>query len=152
VTELRSTVRARCYGIRGNPTGGNVCREWVTYFAGDRFGGLPTRVKAGTVNDAVGKTVCEIDVVAVGHAETGRPPLLMMGEAKWNETMGGSHLARLSRVLDLVRDTGKYDTSRTRLVCFSGSGFSADLAEAARRGEVDLVGLADLCGQLRVDL
>jgi len=127
----------------------NVCREWVTYFAGDRFGGLPAQVTAGTVNDAAGKSVCEVDVVAVGHAETGRPPLLMMGEAKWNETMGGSHLARLSRVLDLVRDTGKYDTSRTRLVCFSGSGFSADLAEAARRGEVDLVGLDDLYGPLR---
>jgi hypothetical protein len=30
--------------------------------------------------------------------------LLAIGEAKWNETMGGHHLARLTAILDLVRD------------------------------------------------
>lgn len=34
----------------------------------------------------------------------------------------------------------------TRLVCFSGSGFTDELKSAAERGEVDLVGLPDLYG------
>jgi hypothetical protein len=124
----------------------NLCRDWALHFASDRFGGRPAQVTAGGVNDPVGKSVFEVDVVAVGHADAGKPPLLAIGEAKWNESMGGHHLARLNRILDLVRKAGKYDTSRTRLVCFSGRGFSADLDEAARRGEVELVRLNDLYG------
>jgi hypothetical protein len=125
----------------------SICREWMLYFAGDRFGGLPTQVMAGTVNDAAGKSVCEVDVAAVGHADIDRPPLLAIGEAKWNEVMGGRHLARLSRIRDLIGAAGKYDISHTRLVCFSGAGFSDELTDAASRGEVELVGLEELYGQ-----
>jgi uncharacterized protein len=125
----------------------SICREWVLYFAGDRFGGLPAQVMAGTVNDAVGKSVCEVDVVAIGHADTGQPPLLAIGEAKWNEVMDGRHLARLSRIRDLIAGIEKYDTSQTRLICFSGAGFTSELVNAASRGEVELVGLDELYGQ-----
>jgi hypothetical protein len=114
----------------------SICREWVLYFAGDRFGGLPAQVMAGTVNDAAGKSVCEVDVAVVGHADTGRPPLLAIGEAKWNEVMDGHHLARLRRIRDLMR-----------LICFSGAGFTGELAGAANRGEAELIGLDELYGQ-----
>jgi hypothetical protein len=125
----------------------SICREWVLYFAGDRFGGLPAQVMAGTVNDAAGKSVCEVDVAAVGHADTGRPPLLAIGEAKWNEVMDIHHLARLRRIRDLLAGIEKYDTSHTRLICFSGAGFTSELADAASHGEVELIGLDELYGQ-----
>jgi len=84
-------------------------------------------------------------VVAVaGHAEKGQPPLLALGEAKWNEVMSITHLERLIRVRNLVAGLEKYDTTRTRLVCFSGAGFTPSLSAAAADGKVDLIGLNDL--------
>jgi hypothetical protein len=61
--------------------------------------------------------------------------LLAIGEAKWNEVMDGRHLARLRRIRDLIAAIEKYDTSRTRLICFSGAGFSSELIDAASRDE-----------------
>lgn len=122
----------------------DICREWVLRFAGDRFGGWPVQVAAGTVNDPVQKKTCQVDVVAVGHADNGSPPLLVLGEAKWNEVMGLNHLKRLTHTRDLVSGLKKYDTSDTRLVCFSGAGFTADLIAAAAGGAADLVTLDDL--------
>jgi uncharacterized protein len=71
---------------------------------------------AGTINDAGGKTVCEVDIAAIGHSGTGRPPLLAIGEAKWNEVMDGHHLARLKRIRDLITGINKYDASNTCLI------------------------------------
>ena len=123
-----------------------ICREWALYFAGDTFGDWPVHVAAGTVNDPANKTMCQVDVAAIGHADGRRPPLLAIGEAKWNEVMGLGHVDRLRRIRDLLTQNEKLDTSRTRLVCFSGAGFTDDLKEHARRGEVDLIGLDDLYG------
>ena len=61
--------------------------------------------------------------------------------------MGLGHLGRLHRIRDLLRGNEKFDASRTRLVCFSGTGFNDELKRHARQGEVDLVGLDDLYGQ-----
>jgi uncharacterized protein len=121
-----------------------ICREWSLYFAGDKFGDWPVHVAAGTVNDPANKTMCQVDVAAIGHADGGRPPLLAIGEAKWNEVMGPGHVERLRRIRDLLTGNEKLDTSRTRLVCFSGAGFTDDLKEQARHGEVHLIGLDDL--------
>ncbi|GIH68337.1 ATPase AAA [Sphaerimonospora thailandensis] len=121
-----------------------ICRDWTLHFAEDRFGDWPVQVTAGTVNDPANRTTHEVDVVAVGHADAGRPPLLAIGEVKWGETMGTGHLDRLRRIRDLVNRNDKYDTSQMRLVCFSGSGFSEDLVRLSGQGEVDLVGLDDL--------
>ncbi|MDH6143224.1 AAA+ ATPase superfamily predicted ATPase [Kitasatospora sp. GP30] len=121
-----------------------LCREWALHFAGDRFGDWPTQVTAGTINDPANRTTCEVDVAVIGHANGARPPLLAIGEAKWNEVMGLGHLERLRRIRELIRNNDKFDSTHTRLVCFSGGGFTSDLRERAAEGEVDLVGLADL--------
>ena len=121
-----------------------LCREWVLRFAGDRFGGWPAQVSPGIVNDPQLKKMQQVDVAAVGHAEKGQPPLLALGEAKWNEVMSIAHLERLIRVRDLVAGLKKYDTTRTRLVCFWGAGFTPSLSAAAANGKVDLIGLNDL--------
>ena len=123
-----------------------LCREWVLRFAGDRFGGWPAQVSPGVVNDPQLKKTQQVDVAVIGHTDKGQPPLLALGEAKWNEVMGMDHLARLTRVRDLVANINKYDTARTRLVCFSGAGFTENLSAAAADGAVDLVGLDDLYG------
>jgi hypothetical protein len=81
-------------------------------------------------------------VAVVGHAHKGQPPLLALGEAKWNEVMSTGHLERLIR----ARDLKKYDTTRTRLVCFSGAGLTPGLTTAVADGKVDLIGLDDLYG------
>jgi hypothetical protein len=123
-----------------------LCREWALYFAGDRFGDWPVRVAAGTVNDSQNKTLHQVDVAVLRHADGATPLLLAIGEAKWNEQMGLGHLERLRRIRDLLAGNEKLDTARTRLVCFSGAGFTDDLKEHRQRDEVDLVGLADLYG------
>jgi len=124
-----------------------LCRDWAQYFAGDRFGDWPVRVAAGTVNDPQNKTLHQIDVAVLGHADGARPRLLAVGEAKWNEQMGLGHLERLRRIRDLLAGNDKFDTSGTRLVCFSGTGFSDELKRRRQQGDVDLVGLADLYGR-----
>jgi uncharacterized protein len=123
-----------------------ICREWALYFAEDRFGAWPAQVTAGTVNDPSNKTTCQVDVAVIGHADGARPPLLAIGEAKWNDMMGLGHVERLRRIRGLLTASGRYDTSQTRLVCFSGAGFTDDLKRLAELGEVDLVGLHDLYG------
>ncbi|GHH72255.1 hypothetical protein GCM10017673_27050 [Streptosporangium violaceochromogenes] len=62
------------------------------------------------------------------------------------ETMGAGHLDRLRRIRGLVARNDKYDTSRTRLVCYSGSGFTEELLRLGERDEVELVGVGDLYG------
>ncbi len=121
-----------------------LCRDWMIHFAGDRFGAWPMHVAAGTVNDPDSHVVAQVDVAALGHADGERPPVLAIGEAKPGDVMGLGHLDRLRRVRDLLRRNDGYDTSATRLVCFSGLGFAEELQHLADRGEVDLVGLEDL--------
>lgn len=123
-----------------------ICREWAMYFAGDRFGGWPAEVAAGTVNDPENKQTMQVDVAVLGHADGDRTPLLAIGEAKWGELMRVRHLDRLRRARDLLRGNNKLDTGNTRLACFSARGFTDDLKDLARRGEADLVSLADLYG------
>jgi len=123
-----------------------LCREWALYFAGDRFGDWPVQVAAGTVNDPQNKTLHQVDVAVLGHADGARPPLLAIGEATWNKQMGLGHLERLRRIRDVLAGGEKFDTSRTRLLCFSGAGFTDDLKQVCQRGDVDLVGLEDLYG------
>lgn len=86
-------------------------------------------------------------VAVVGVADGAlKPPLLSVGEAKWNEVMGLPHLTRLRRIRDLITAGGRYETAATRLACYSGAGFTPDLRSAADRGEVVLVDLPTLYG------
>ncbi|MFC8046258.1 ATP-binding protein [Nocardia sp. NPDC057353] len=125
-----------------------VCREWAAQYGHQRrLADLPVRVCAGTVNDPDERTTHEVDVVAIGYADGSRPPLLALGEAKWNDVMGLGHLDRLRRIRDLVGRQGRFDTEATRLFCFSGAGFTDDLVQEQGRGEVELIGLDELYGR-----
>jgi AAA+ ATPase superfamily predicted ATPase len=122
-----------------------LCREFALADPVGLLGDdLPARVGGGVVNDPNRRTSHEVDVAVVGIADGGKPPLLSIGEAKWGEIMGTSHLDRLRRIKELIANGGRYDTSRTRLVCYSGAGFAPELLEASTAGHVTLVGLDDL--------
>lgn len=123
-----------------------ICRDWALHFAADRFGDWPVQVTSGTVNDPANKTTHQVDVVLVGHNDGHRPPLLAIGEAKWNDVMGMGHLERLRRIRSLIQQGTAYDAGRTRLACFSGAGFTPELRQRAEAGDVDLIGLDDLYG------
>ncbi|WP_238697335.1 hypothetical protein [Streptomyces sp. E2N166] len=51
------------------------------------------------------------------------------------------------RIRDVITRTGRYDTSRTQLLCFSGAGFNDKARHAAATSpDVQLVGLRALYG------
>jgi uncharacterized protein len=84
-------------------------------------------------------------VVVAGVAEGGKTPLLAIGEAKWGEVMDIRHAKRLQQVRSLLAAIGRYDVSETKLMCFSGAGFSESLREmAASDAGLMLVGASDL--------
>ena len=124
-----------------------ICRAWALNYADpDRLGGLPAKVGTGVLNDAVGRSAHEVDVVVAGIPD-GKTPLLAIGEAKWNEVMGVHHLERLRHVKSLIGSRSRYDTSGTRLACFSGAGFTDELRAAADSApDVLLVSPAELYG------
>ncbi|MFE0721085.1 ATP-binding protein [Streptomyces rochei] len=128
-----------------------VCREWALHHADpDLLGGLPAHVGHGVVNDPPTRTSHEVDVAVVGVADGTKPPLLAIGEAKWNDTMGTAHIDRLRHIRDVITRTGRYDTSRTKLLCFSGTGFNDKARRAADTSpDVELVDLPKLYGTLR---
>lgn len=123
-----------------------VCRDWTLHQAPpELLGGLPARVGHGVVNDAARRTGHEVDVAVVGIADGVKAPLLAIGEAKWNDTMGLGHLERLREIRMLIAAGNRYDATDTRLICYSGAGFSPGLERAAEAaGDVSLVDLAQL--------
>ncbi|GGS24077.1 ATPase AAA [Streptomyces parvus] len=126
-----------------------VCRDWALHHADpELLGGLPARVGHGVVHDPKARTGHEVDVAVIGIADGTKPPLLAVGEAKWNDTMGAAHIERLRHIRDLITLAGRYDTTNTQLLCFSGAGFN-DKAHAAAAGDPDirLIDLATLYNQ-----
>jgi uncharacterized protein len=122
-----------------------ICREWALFHAPEEtFGGLPAQVGQGTVADPSRKANHEVDVVVIGAPTDGKAPLLAIGEAKWGDELDSRHLERLRRIRSLLARQGRFDTSQTRLCCFSGRDFAADLHRAADAGEVVLVGVDQL--------
>lgn len=122
-----------------------VCRAWAMRFAGPAdFGDYANRVGRGTVNDPANRTTHEVDVVVVGDVDHGKPPLLSIGEAKWNEVMGREHLERLRHIRSLLAASGQYDTTSTRLACYSGAGFTPELAAQTTSDDVMIVDLSRL--------
>lgn len=99
------------------------------------------------VHDPKARVGHEVDVAVVGIGDGSKPPLLAIGEATWNDTMGVAHIERLRHVRDLITQAGRYDTTGTRLMCFSGAGFDDKAYAAAQAGpDVRLVDLEALYG------
>lgn len=125
----------------------HLCREWALTADSVPYQDFPASVGSGTVHDSAGRVGHEVDVVVLGMGTpASRPPLLAIGEAKWGQTLGLSHLDRLRRVTEIVERAGRYDTSGTVLMCFSGAGFTRDLVceASAHPDRIILVGLDDL--------
>jgi hypothetical protein len=126
-----------------------VCRDWALHHADpDLFGGLPAKVGHGVVTDPQARASNEIDVAIVGIADGTKPPMLAIGEAKWNDSMGAAHLDRLRHVRQLITRAGRYDTSDCKLLCFSGAGFNDKIRAVANAApDVRLIDLPTLYGQ-----
>ncbi len=125
-----------------------VCRDWVQDYApADITGGAVARVGTGVVNDSEHRTSHQVDVAVFGNDTAGQRVLLALGEAKWQEPMGAGHLARLQRVRELLARSGQPGAGTARLLCFGSTEPFEQLHVAASRGEVQLIGLADLYGR-----
>jgi AAA+ ATPase superfamily predicted ATPase len=125
-----------------------ICRSWTLNYADpERLGGLPAYVGQGVINDAAGKSAHQVDVVVTGVADGKKVPLLAIGEAKWGEVMGMSHVNRLQLIRSLLAAGAKYDVSRTKLMCFSGAGFTDTLrARAETESDILLIDAGELYG------
>jgi len=123
-----------------------LCRYWARYFAPEPIiGGFPSQVEPGTVNDPVAKRTYQVDVAATGYDAADRQALLAIGEVKWHETMGLAPLERLRHIRGLLAAQGRPGAASARLLCFSGAGFTPDLAaEAASSADIRLLAPADL--------
>lgn len=122
-----------------------LCRDFALDAGEKLFGGFPSEIGSGTVNDPSNRTQIDIDVAVMAAEERNRPRgVLALGEAKWGEVIGHHHLERLARARHLLALKG-YDTTETILTCFSGAGFTAELRAAATRdSSVRLVDLDQL--------
>ncbi|MGW3123503.1 hypothetical protein ACWDBW_41440 [Streptomyces sp. NPDC001107] len=95
------------------------------------LGGLPARIGHGVVHDPKARTGHEVDAAVIGIADGVKPPLLAIGDAKWNDAMGMAHVDRLRNIRALIAPAGRYDTTGTWLIFFSGAGIQR---QGARRG------------------
>lgn len=142
-TRVWQASRHRFTGNVLGPRFEQICRDWTLFHAdSDLLGGLAARVGHGAVHDRRARAGHEVDVAVVGIANGTKAPLLAIGEAKWNDTMGAGHIERLRHIRDVIGAAGRYDTTNTRLLCFSGAGFN-DNARAASDASDD-VRLIDL--------
>ena len=122
-----------------------ICRDWMQGYAPPEIGGIPvSQVGSGLVNDAEQKKSLQIDVAAFGNDADGRRVLLAIGEAKWAETIGMGHLARLQRIRDLLIRSGQPGAESARLLLFGSTEPSPQLRTSAADGDVQLIGLNDL--------
>jgi hypothetical protein len=122
-----------------------LCRDWAAHAGEDAFGGFPASVAATAVADPINKAQIEVDVAVLSAGNPEEPKrVLSLGEAKWGEVMGIGHLDRLRRARDLLSARGHHAADAV-LACYSGAGFTSDLAKvAATDRRVLLVDLARL--------
>jgi hypothetical protein len=121
-----------------------VCREFARAQGRQIFGAPLGEVASGTIADPANKTQIEIDVAVLGPARPEAPrQVISLGEAKWAKVMGVRHVERLRRARALLTIKG-YDTTDTRLACYSGARFEPALQAAARSSDMLLVDLGRL--------
>ncbi|WP_307135878.1 ATP-binding protein [Streptomyces aurantiacus] len=124
-----------------------VCREYVLGPGRSLLSTSLGKVGSGVVTDPKERRQIQIDVAVVEPGSGGsRASVALLGEVKWGTVMGVSHLERLGRARELLAARGM-DTARCGLACFSAAGFSDALRAEAERGDVLLVGLAELYGR-----
>jgi hypothetical protein len=131
-----------------------ICRDWALSAAGDDvFAEAPGEVAAGVVADPLRRSQIQVDVAVFAPDDPGRPRrILSLGEVTWDKVMNLGHLDRLRRARDLLAVKG-YDTSVTRLTCYSGAPFDPGLCGAASADPlVQLVGLDTLYGMTAVEV
>jgi uncharacterized protein len=122
-----------------------ICRDWMQAYAPPEINGIPvSQVGSGLVNDAEQKKSHQVDVAALGNDPGGRRVLLAIGEAKWAETIGTGHLARLRRIRELLIRAGQPGAETARLLLFGSTEPSPELRTLAANGEVQFVDLHDL--------
>ncbi|WP_349263761.1 ATP-binding protein [Actinocrinis sp.] len=145
-TRLWQRSQQRFVGNVLGPHFEHVCRHWTRHLAPNGlFDGYPHRVEHGTVNDPANRTRYEVDVVAFGLDDDNRQPLLAIGEVKWGEVMGLTHLERLRRIRALLTAQGRLGAESAKLACYAGAGFTDDLRKAATENpEVLLISPEDL--------
>ncbi|WP_106403206.1 AAA family ATPase [Actinocorallia populi] len=138
-----NAAKARFASQVAGPHFEELCRRFaVTDQATELWGDLPAEVGSGVLTDHKMRAKLELDVVVLAQADPGeRRRVLSIGEAKWGKTMGPSDVARLARARELLTERG-YDTTDTRLVCYSGASFTGDLADSPETPI--LLGIADL--------
>jgi AAA+ ATPase superfamily predicted ATPase len=140
--EAADVVSSRILG----PHVEEMAREWTLRHASPAtLGGPVSIVGSAVLNDPAGRARHEIDVVALPQGETLHRPgaqIQAIGEAKsTNRPRGPGDLSRLDGIRDLLAVRGQ-DVTSTRLLVFSRSGFTEDLAAAAgSRPDVELVDL-----------
>lgn len=106
------------------------------------------RTSGGIVHDPVRRKDIQVDVAVLGPAVPGEPRrVLSVGEAKLGDVMGARHVQRLRRARDLLGERG-YDTSETILACYSGAGFSREIAEDTDGERIALIGPRELYGDV----
>jgi hypothetical protein len=129
-----------------------LCRDFALEVDESVFGGIAAEVGSGVVNDPATRTQIEIDVAVLAPSMPNEPRrILSLGEAKWGERVGHSHLERLATARDLLARAG-YDTRDTLLAGYSGAGFQDDLVAAATDGaRIRLFGLDDIYRPLDAD-
>ncbi|MFF7653665.1 ATP-binding protein [Streptomyces sp. NPDC007983] len=141
-SRAQPTFRSKVVG----PHFESICRTWARWHADPTtYGGHPARVASGTVSDPGAKTSHEVDVAVFGRDTGERETLLALGEAKWNDIMGVGHLRRLEHLRSLLGARSGAPEQETRLLCFSGAGFTEELQDMASRDEtIQLIDVARL--------
>ncbi|MGH7856950.1 MAG: ATP-binding protein, partial [Candidatus Binatia bacterium] len=126
-----------------------LARSWVALHGREEGLREATGIVGPTVvNDPVGRTRHEIDVVGLAEGQAPRsrnPRVVLLGEAKHSaRRLTASDLARLERLRDLLVGRG-VDAGDAQLALFTRSGTDAQLARAvAHRNDVVVVDLRRL--------
>jgi hypothetical protein len=122
-----------------------ICRDWLQAYAAPEINGIPvSQVGSGQVNDPEQKKSHQVDVAAFGSNADGQRVLLAIGEAKWAETIGMGHLARLQRIRELLVRAGQPGAETARLLLFGSTQPSPQLRALATNDDVQIIGLSDL--------
>lgn len=131
-------------GIVMGPHFEEICRQWSRRYAAPRTyeDRDPSLVASGTVSDSAARRTLQVDVAVFGRDRGHHDTLLAIGEARWQETVTGSHLRKLEHIRDLLVARGDPGAETARLFLFSGAGFSDTLMKRAEGDPtIQLIGL-----------